>query len=449
MITTAYVKIWGELVGAVAWDEQEQLASFEFAPSFALRESRGSERVQGHKAWDLAPIHMPLSGGARIYRFPELRAGKDSRHDTFHGLPGLLADTLPDKYGHQLMDVWLAQQGRPAGSMNPVERLCFIGSRGMGAIEFEPAGIKAGNRSYKIDLDSLVDISQRMLRSRDQFHTHLTKDEEKAMMDILRVGTSAGGARPKAVIAYNEKTGEVRSGQTRAPRGYEHWLLKLDGVSDAQLGNSLGYGRVEMAYYLMAKDCGIDMMESRLIKEHGRAHFMTKRYDREGGDVRHHVQTWCAIAHYDFNDVLSYSYEQLFQTMRTLRLDYRDAEQMYRRMVFNVLARNCDDHTKNFSFIMSRDGVWSLAPAYDICHAYDPRSIWVSQHALSINGKRDQHTAEDLLSVADSMNIKKAKKILQDTYKVISRWDDYAHQAGVDTNIRDFISGTFVQMDLK
>jgi len=446
MITTAYVKIWGELVGAVAWDEREQLASFEYAPSFVSANLDSSRESMDRKGWELAPIHMPLHDGARIYQFPELRAARGSVYDTFRGLPGLLADTLPDKYGNQLMDVWLAQQGRPAGSMNPVERLCFIGSRGMGAIEFEPTEIKTRKQSYKIELDALVEISQRMLQSRDHFETNLSKDEEKAMMDILRVGTSAGGARPKAVIAYNDKTGEVRSGQTRAPRGYEHWLLKLDGVSEAQFGSSLGYGRVEMAYYLMALDCGIHMMESRLIEEYGRAHFMTKRYDREGGATRHHVQTWCAIAHYDFNDMHSYSYEQLFQTMRALRLDYRDAEQMYRRMVFNVLARNCDDHTKNFSFLMRRDGIWRLAPAYDICHAYDPQSIWVSQHALSINGKRDRHTAEDLLTIAASMNIKKAKQILHDVQDVVSRWHSYADQVGVDADKRESIARTFVQM---
>lgn len=420
MITTAFVKIWDELVGAVAWDDQRQLATFEYDPSFI------------DKGWDLSPLKMPIDAGARIYSFPELRKQKDSPFDTFKGLPGLLADMLPDKYGNQLIDVWLAQQGRPMDSMNPVEKLCFIGSRGMGALEFEPTQIKHKKRAYKIEMDALVDISRRMLEKREDFSTNLSEDEENAMMNILRVGTSAGGARPKAVIAYNDKTGEVKSGQTNATKGYEHWLIKLDGVSDAQFGTSQGYGRVEMAYYLMAIDCGIDMMESRLLEENERAHFMTKRYDREGNKTRHHVQTWCATSHYDFNDMNSYSYEQLFQTMRSLRLDYPEAEQMYRRMVFNVIARNCDDHTKNFSFRMKKDQEWTLTPAYDICYAYDPKSIWVSQHALSINGKRKNHTRNDLLTIAKSMNIKKSKKIIDQINDVVQNWNQYANDVGVE-----------------
>ncbi len=434
MITAAYVKIWGELVGAVAWDEKMQVSNFEYAASFI------------DKGWDISPLKMPINRGATIYNFPELRAVRGSTYDTFKGLPGLLADMLPDKYGNQLIDVWLAQQGRPVNSMNPVEKLCFIGSRGMGALEFEPTQIQGSKRAYKIELDTLVDMSRKMLQSRDVFSTSLTDDEEQAMMDILRIGTSAGGARPKAVIAYNEKTREVRSGQTKAPKGFEHWLIKLDGVGDAQFGASLGYGRIEMAYYLMAIDCGIDMMACRLFEENGRAHFMTKRYDREGGNIRHHVQTWCALSHYDFNDVRSYSYEQLFQTMRALRLDYQEAEEMFRRMTFNVLAKNCDDHTKNFSFRMKKDEKWTLTPAYDVCHAYDPKSIWVSEHALSINGKRKNQTKEDLLTIAKSMNIKKAEIIIQDIYGVVQNWKQYADVVAVDKRMRDEIAKTFIKI---
>lgn len=434
MIETAYVKIWGKLVGAIAWNLENQLASFEYDPSFL------------DLGWDLAPLKMPIASGANIYSFPELRPGRNSEHDTFKSLPGLLADMLPDKYGNQLIDTWLAQQGRPVNSMNPVEKLCFIGSRGMGALEFEPAQNQEKKSAYKIELDTLVEVSQKMLQNREDFETNLTKDENAAMLDILRVGTSAGGARPKAVIAYNEKTGEVRSGQANAPKGFEHWLIKLDGVSEAQFGESYGYGRVEMAYYLMAKDCGIDMMDCKLLEENGRAHFMTKRYDRLGGRIRHHVQTWCAMSHYDFNDMTSYSYEQLFQTMRALRLDYQEAEQMYRRMVFNVLARNCDDHTKNFSFRMKQNENWTLTPAYDICHAYDPNSIWVSQHALSINGKRKNQTKDDLLSIAKSMNIKKAKNIITELNSNIRNWNNYAEMVAVDTKKRDAIATTHIQM---
>ncbi len=434
MITTAFVKIWDELVGAVAWNEDDQLASFEYDPSFL------------DNNWDLAPLKMPISAGPQIYSFPELRPARNSVYDTFKGLPGLLADMLPDKYGNQLIDAWLAKEGRPANSMNPVEKLCFIGSRGMGALTFEPTQIKGRKLAYKIELSSLVDVSRKMLQMRSDFKTKISNDEEKAMQDILRIGTSAGGARPKAVIAFNEKTREVKSGQAKAPKGFEHWLIKLDGVSDAQFGKSMGYGRVEMAYYLMAKDCGVDMMECRLIEENERAHFMTKRYDRTGSNTRHHVQTWCAMNHFDFNEMTSYSYEQLFQTMRALGLDYQEAKQMFRRMVFNVLARNCDDHTKNFSFRMKKDQDWTLAPAYDICHAYDPKSIWVSQHVLSINGKRKNHTKEDLLTVAKSMNIKKANLIIDEVKYSVNNWKKFADQVDVDKKLRNAIQKTFIDL---
>ncbi len=431
-MNTAFVKIWDKIIGAVAWDEANQLASFEYEPKFLENQ------------WDLAPIKMPISTGPQIYSFPELRAGKDSNYDTFKGLPGLLADMLPDKYGNQLINIWLARQGRAPNSMNPVEQLCFIGTRGMGALEFEPATPRARKNSYSIEIDSLVEVSRQMLQKRESFITDLSKDDEKALTDILKIGTSAGGARPKAVIAYNEKTGAVRSGQAKAPKGFEHWLIKLDGVSDAQLGDTLGYGRVEMAYYLMAIDCGIDMMECRLLEENHRAHFMTKRYDRTKGHIKHHIQTWCAMQHYDFNDIQSYSYEQLFQTMRALRLDYQDAEQMFRRMVFNVIARNCDDHTKNFSFRMKQGEAWTLSPAYDICHAYRPDSYWVSQHALSINGKRKNIMEEDLLTIARSMNIKSSKKIINEVSDVVKDWSAYAKKVNVDHEKMKAIEKTLI-----
>jgi serine/threonine-protein kinase HipA len=427
MITTAYVKLWNHIVGAVAWDDENQLGSFEYTSNFI------------DKGWDIAPLKMPIRIGSQIYSFPELRAERQSVFDTFKGLPGLIADALPDKYGNQLINVWLAQQGRPIDSMNPIEKLCFIGSRGMGALEFEPNVIEGSNKAYNIEVSTLVEVTQKMLQERTLFDTNFSKEETKGMLDILKIGTSAGGARPKAVIAYNKNTAEVKSGQTNAPKGFEHWLIKLDGVSDAQFGESLGYGRIEMAYYLMALDSGIEMMESRLLEENGRAHFMTKRYDRENGNIRHHVQTWCAMSHFDFNDMTSYSYEQLFQTMRVLGLDYQDAEQMFRRMVFNVLARNCDDHTKNFSFRLKKDEFWTLAPAYDICFAYDPQSIWVSQHALSINGKRKAQSKEDFMTIAKSMNIKKAERIIAEINAVIKNWTEYANRVGVEKDKRNMI----------
>lgn len=429
-VKTAFVKIWGETVGAVAWNEDQGLASFEYEPKFIA------------KNIDLAPIKMPIQSRQRVFSFPELRASRNSEYDTFKGLPGLLADVLPDKYGNQLINIWLAQNGRAENSMNPIEQLCFIGTRGMGALEFEPTQLKPAKTTFQVEINSLVGIAQRMLDRREKFEANLNKDEQQAMMEILKIGTSAGGARPKAIIAYNKKTGQVRSGQTNVPKGFEHWMIKLDGVSDAQFGESKGYGRVEMAYYNMAKDCGINIMESELLEENGRAHFMTKRFDRENGSTKHHIQTFCAMQHYDFNEVRSYSYEQLFQTMRMLRLPYPDAEQMYRRMVFNVIARNCDDHTKNFAFRLKEGGIWELAPAYDICHAYRPDSVWVSQHALSINGKRLGIDKQDLLSFAKAMNIKKSEAIISEINERVQCWNDYAEELKVNPKLRDAIKGT-------
>jgi serine/threonine-protein kinase HipA len=291
----------------------------------------------------------------------------------------------------------------------------------------------------------MVDLAQRMLYQRNSFGANLQIEEEKAVMDILKIGTSAGGARPKAVIAYNEKTGEVKSGQTKAPKGFEHWLIKLDGVSDVQLGDSKGYGRVEMAYYLMATECGIDMMPSTLLEENGRAHFMTKRFDRNGSDTKHHIQTWCALKHFDFNLVNSFSYEQLFQTMRELKLDYQASEQMFRRMVFNVLARNCDDHTKNFSFMLKQHGQWELAPAYDICHAYRPGSEWVSQHALSINNKRKNITRQDLLLVGEAIHCKKAASIITEISEAVNQWKKHAKEVGVNPKLIRAIDDTILK----
>jgi serine/threonine-protein kinase HipA len=429
----AEVKIWGELVGAVAWDEQYGLATFEYAPQFKKSNV------------ELSPLKMPLQDSKNIYAFPELRRARNSPYDTFKGLPGLLADVLPDKYGNQLINQWLAQQGRQQDSMNPVEMLCFIGSRGMGALEFEPSSIKEYKNTFAIEIESMVDLAQRMLYQRNSFGANLQIEEEKAVMDILKIGTSAGGARPKAVIAYNEKTGEVKSGQTKAPKGFEHWLIKLDGVSDVQLGDSRGYGRVEMAYYLMATECGIDMMPSTLLEENGRAHFMTKRFDRNGSDNKHHIQTWCALKHFDFNLVNSFSYEQLFQTMRELKLDYQASEQMFRRMVFNVLARNCDDHTKNFSFMLKQHGQWELAPAYDICHAYRPGSEWVSQHALSINNKRKNITRQDLLLVGEAIHCKKAASIITEISEAVNQWKKYAKVVGVNPKLIRAIDDTILK----
>ncbi len=433
MVDVAEVKIWGELVGAVRWDEDRQLASFQYANRFLA------------KGYDLAPIKMPLQNGDRIYSFPELRKAQDEEVSTFKGLPGLLADSLPDKYGNQLINIWLAQNGRPPGSMNPVEQLCFIGSRGMGALEFEPAQLSEGKRTSAIEVKSLVEVAQKLLSNRAQFEVNLETGHQ-AINEILKVGTSAGGARPKAVIAFNRKTGEVRSGQTIAPAGFEHWLLKLDGVNDAQFGVSHGYGRVEYAYYLMAHDCGVQMMECRLLEENGRAHFMTRRFDREGGQVKHHVQTFCGVQHFDYNNLYSYSYEQLFQTMRMLKLTYPEAEQLFRRMVFNVMATNYDDHTKNFSFRLRQNGKWELAPAYDVCYAYNPGNVWVSQHTLSINGRYKDLTKADLMTIARANSVKNGERIIEEIQKMVSAWPSYAAQASVATSLAENISKNLVAL---
>ncbi len=428
MITTAFINIWNKRVGAIAWDVDTELASFEFESSFLANK------------WDLSPLKMPIADAAkRVFSFPELRGTT-----TFKGLPGLLADVLPDKYGNSLINAWLSRNGRPTDSMNPVELLCFIGKRGMGALEFEPIEPKVKEDATIIELDSLINIAQEILSGRQDFNTNLSGDEAKALSDILKIGSSAGGARAKAVIAFNPDTKEIRSGQADVPKGFTHWLLKFDGVTDQQLGTSSGYGRVEMAYHLMAKEAEIEMTECRLLEENGRAHFMTKRFDREHGKGKLHIQSFCAVAHYDFSEVTAFSYEQLFETMRSMLLPYTDAEQLYRRMVFNVMARNCDDHTKNFSFSMDKTGKWKLAPAFDVCHSYRPGSTWVSQHSLSINGKRQNITRDDLLEVARNMNIKKADAIISQVNAVISKWNDFAAQTNVKVDLKDSITKTLL-----
>ena len=427
MITTAYINLWEERVGAVAWDANTQMASFEYDQKFITNN------------WEVAPLKMPISQAKQIFSFPDL-----VRNATFKGLPGLLADVMPDKYGNQLINAWLAQNGRPENSLNPVELLCFIGTRGMGALEFEPVNFKSNQTAFSIEMDNLVKITQEVVNNRQDFETNLNQEEQKALLDVLKIGTSAGGARPKAIIAFNDKTGVIKSGQAKAPKGFTHWLIKLDGVSDSQFGASTGYGRVEMAYYLMAKACGIEMTECRLLEENGRAHFMTKRFDREEGDIKHHIQTFCAMQHFDFNNVNSYSYEQLFQTMRLLKLPYLQAEQMFRRMVFNVMARNCDDHTKNFAFRLRKNQDWELTPAYDICHAFRPGSEWVSKHALSINGKRSNISKEDIVTIAKSMNIKKGTEIIQRTSEIIKKWTDFAEETKVEPKLKEAIKSTLI-----
>ncbi|MBK9392083.1 MAG: type II toxin-antitoxin system HipA family toxin [Bacteroidetes bacterium] len=423
--------MWDNRVGAVAWNSERGTGSFQFEPSFITSNL------------DIAPLKIPLREVRNQPKnFPELRNSL-----AFKGLPGLLADSLPDRYGNALIVQACPGNGRPSDSLNPVELLCFIGKRGMGALEFEPAIPKGPAKSTIVEIGSLVQIANEILSGRKDFSINLSKNEEQALLDILKIGTSAGGARAKAVIAFNPATKEVRSGQVTAPKGFTHWLIKFDGVTDSQFGAAHGYGRVEMAYNLMAKASEIEMTECRLFEENGRAHFMTRRFDREPGKGKIHMQSFCAMQHYDFTDIASFSYELLFETMRMLGLPYPEAEQLFRRMVFNVIARNCDDHTKNFAFLMDKTGNWRLSPAFDVCHSFRPGSTWVSQQSLSVNGKRKDITRDDLLSVARNMNIKKAGNIIAQINETVKNWQSYAEETKVKADLRDAINKTLINLN--
>ena len=352
--------------------------------------------------------------------------------ETFHGLPGLLADSLPDAFGNSIIDAWLARQGRTAGSFSPIERLCYTGSRAMGALAFRPVMQGALAESVSVELAELVRLAQEITAERGSLSGDVGDHATDALLDLIRVGTSAGGGRPKAVIAINPETQEVRSGQVTAPAGFEHWLLKFDGVNDHQLGAPAGCGRIEYAYYLMATACGIDMMLCQLHEENGRAHFITRRFDRPGGDRKHHLQSLCAMAHFDFNEPNQWSYEQAFQVMRELRLPYGDAEKQFRRMVFNVMARNQDDHTKNIAYVMEESGIWRLSPAYDLTYANNPDGAWTSQHQMSVNGKRQDITQADFMAVAGEMNIRTAKSVIEEVADGVADWLVFADQAGVE-----------------
>jgi len=420
-VSLASVRLWDRLVGAVAWDAERELATFEYDRDFL------GERL------DISPIHMGVQDARRgdgIYAFPALN------HDTYMGLPGLLADALPDKFGHRIIDAWLARNGIAAADFSPIERLCYTGRRATGALEFAPtltAGIEA---STPVEVAELVMLAQAVTADRSGLDVALTDDataDREALLDILRVGTSAGGNRPKAVIAMNDE-GHVVSGQLDAPPGYEHWILKFDGVDDIELGSPRGYGRIEYAYHLMALDAGVTMNECRLHEENGRAHFMTRRFDRApagDGAGKIHMQTLCGIAHYDFNLAGEYGYEQAFTVMRRLRLPQSDTVQQFRRMVFNVVARNQDDHTKNIAFLMNDTGQWSLSPAYDVTYSHNPAGQWTNQHQMSINGKRDGFALADLVQVGDSIGIHKPVEVVGEIVDVVSRWPTYASRAGV------------------
>ena len=423
MINYADIYLWQNHVATVAWDERRLSSRFEYTPEFA------------ESGIELSPLMMPLQPH-RVYQFPELS------RDTFIGLPGLLADALPDAFGKALLDKWLALSGRTFA--NPIERLCYQGKRSMGALEFVPAQDNYLELSTGLEIKTLIETAREVLDEKKKLDANLNNDTKEAVANIIRVGTSAGGQRAKAIIAYNETTGDIRSGQIEAPDGFSHWLIKLDGVTNNELGDPKHYGQIEYVYYLMARKAGIDMSECRLFEENGRAHFMTRRFDRVNGNEKLHMQTLCGMAHFDYKMIHAYSYEQVFQVMRRLRLSYSDAEQMYRRMVFNVVARNQDDHTKNISFLMDRQGKWSLSPAYDMSWAYNPKGMWTSNHQMSINNKFDEITREDLLAVAQNVNIKHADQIIDKVVESVSHWPGLAKEYGIPDDITKAITGALL-----
>jgi len=421
----ARVRLWGRTIGAVTVEEGRDHAAFQYDPGFAA------------SGIELSPLVMPLSD--RVYEFPVLS------RNTFHGLPGLLADSLPDKFGNALIDAWLATQGRAPESFGAIERLCYTGTRGMGALEFAPVLGPRPRTATMVRIDALVRLASDVLTHRDEIQaTFAGPAREKALNDILRVGTSAGGARAKAVIARNRETNEVRSGQIAAGEGFEYWLLKFDGVAgnrDKELEDPKGYGAIEYAYHLMAKAAGIAMAECRLLEEGGRRHFMTRRFDRLAGGEKLHMQSLCALAHFDFNQAGAYAYEQALLTIRQLGLPMAAVEEQFRRMVFNIVARNQDDHVKNIAFLMDRQGRWSLAPAFDVTYSYNPSGAWTSTHQMTLNGKRDDFTLEDFRACARSALMKRgrAETIVEQVTAAVRRWPEFAAATGLADGWRDRI----------
>ena len=424
-MTVAEVRLWGRTIGAVSLEDGATHAAFQYDPAFA------------RSGIQVSPLVLPLD--ERVHIFPELPPR------TFHGLPGLLADSLPDAFGNALIDAWLATQGRTPGSFNAVERLCYTGTRGMGAIEYRPILGPRPRQARKIEIDALVSLASEVLNRRADLAVSFSHGKRKeALTDILRVGTSAGGSRAKAVIAWNPETNEVRSGQVAAGSGFGYWLLKFDGVSgnrDREIEDPKGYGAVEYAYFLMARAAGITMSECRILEEGGRRHFMSRRFDRLDGGQKLHMLSLCGLAHFDFNSPGAYSYEQVLLVIRRLEFPTGDVEQMFRRMAFNVIARNQDDHAKNIAFLMDRAGRWSMAPAFDVTYAYNPGGAWTGTHQMTINGKRDAFTMEDFKACARAGLMKRgrAEAIVEETRKVVARWPDFAAEAAVPEDMRERI----------
>ena len=428
MSTTAAVNLWGRMIGAVSLDPGSRHAAFQYTRAFA------------ESGIQVAPLTMPLSHDIHVFR--------DLPAETFHGLPGLLADSLPDRFGTMLIDAWLATRGRRSADFNAIERLCYIGSRGMGALEFEPALGPNPRASIQLEVDALVELASQVLAERRDLNVSFADpDDESSLREILRVGTSAGGARAKAVIAWNEETNEVRSGQLDADAGFTPWLIKFDGVRgnrDRELDDPAGFGAIEYAYSMMAGAAGITMETCRIFEEHGRRHFMTRRFDRTEDGQRLHMQSLGAIAHADFNLAGGFSYEQAFRVIRDLGLSMDSIEEQFRRMAFNIVARNQDDHVKNIAFLMDRRGTWSLSPAFDLTYAYNPDGAWTAQHQMSMNGRRDHFTRADFAACGRTAGLKRGRSdaILDEVQAACRAWDRHASAAGVLDSHHAAISAT-------
>ncbi len=404
------VYVWGKRAGAVALDPRLGYYAFEYAPEFVVT------------GIELAPLTMPLAQAREPFVFPSLP------ELTYQRLPALLADSLPDDFGNALIDAWMATQGIQKSAITSLDRLAYMGKRGLGALEFKPARGPSKMSSTAIQLSSLVESARLAVSGSIGTDGHASA----ALMQIIRVGTSAGGARAKAVIAWNPKTQEIRAGQFDVTRGFEHWILKFDGLrANQELGDPQGYGRIEYAYHLMARQAGMTLPACRLLEENGRAHFMSKRFDRTG-NTKHHIQTLCAMAHLDYKQKATHDANQLFQTMRQLGLGFSDLEEAFRRIAFNVMAANCDDHAKNTSFILREGQSWELAPAYDVTHAHNPQGEWTNQHLMGVNGKFTGISRADLLLVADRFGIGTAPKVLEQVANAVSAWPELAARAGVD-----------------
>lgn len=414
----AWVRLWDRDAGVVAWNKERDIGEFEYEASFLKQ------------GLEIAPLTMPLRGG--IFSFPLLN------RETYHRLPGLLADALPDRFGNRVINAWLSQNGRSLEDFTSLERLCYMGNRAMGALEFKPTCGPRPGKAVPIEIGELSRLAAAILHQRTDWAVNLKGSRAEALKTIIRVGTSAGGNRAKAVIAWNPKTEAVRSGQVLPPPGFESWILKFDGVKDASLGDPQGYGRLEYVYHLMAIQAGIEMTACRLLREGPRAHFMTRRFDRDGSG-KIHMQSLCAMAHYDFNATGQYSYEQALQVIQQLALGYPAMEELFRRMVFNVLARNQDDHTRNIAFLMDRQGRWRLSPAFDVVWAYNPSGKYTHQHQMSINGKRDDFSRKDLLAVADQFGIRNAAIIMEQVAKAVASWAALAAEQEMPKELRSAV----------